>query len=58
MRGKKTGRVDELTLVGFPFDKKRPKMTKGSNACQSFRITAKALKLSGIIISLMYFSEK
>ena len=33
-------------------------MTKISNACQSFRITAKAFKRLGIIVSLMYFSEK
>ena len=38
--------------------KKRLKMTKSSNACQSFRITAKALKLLEIICSFMYFSEK
>ena len=37
--------------------KKRLKMTKSSNACQSFRITAKALKLSGIICRFMHFSE-
>ena len=37
--------------------KKRLKMTKSSNACQSFRITAKALKLSGIIVRFMYLSE-
>ena len=37
--------------------KKRLKMTKHSNACQNFRITAKALKLLEIICRLMYFSE-
>ena len=34
------------------------KMTKNSNACKSFRITAKALKLIAIILRFMYFSEK
>ena len=38
--------------------KKRLKMTKSSNTCQSFRITAKALKLSGIICRFMYVLEK
>ena len=33
-------------------------MTKSSNACQSFRITAKSLKLLGIICRFMYFLEK
>ena len=33
-------------------------MTKSSNACQSFRITAKALKRLGIIFRFMYLSEK
>ena len=28
-----------------------------SNACQSFRINVKAVKLSGEILRLMYFSE-
>ena len=37
--------------------KKRLKMTK-SSACQSFRITAKDLKLLGIICRFMYFSKK
>ena len=32
-------------------------MTTSSNACQSFRITAIALKLLGIIFRFMYFSE-
>ena len=32
--------------------KKRLKMTKSSDACQSFRITAKALKLLGITLRL------
>ena len=36
--------------------KKRLKMTKSSNACQSFRIAAKSLKLLGIIRRFMYFS--
>ena len=40
------------------FANKGLKMTKSSNASQCFRITAKALKLSGIIIRFMYFSEK
>ena len=30
---------------------------KSSNACQSFRINVKAVKLSGKILRLMYFSE-
>ena len=57
MRGKKL--VDDLNFVRFPwqliyvrvpkFAKKRLKMTKRSNVGQSFRITAKALKLVGII---------
>ena len=38
--------------------KKRLKMTKSSDACQSFKITAKALKLLRIIFRFMYFSEK
>ena len=38
--------------------KKRLKMTKRSNACQRFRIAAKALKLLGIIRRSVYFSEK
>ena len=58
MRGK-TGRVNNLSLVRFPwqliyvkvfstkFCKKRLKMSKSSDACQSFRITAKNLKLLG-----------
>ena len=33
-------------------------MTKSSNACQSFRITAKALKVLGIIFRFMYLSKK
>ena len=33
-------------------------MTISSNACQSFKITATALKLLGIICRFMYFSEK
>ena len=32
-------------------------MTKSSNACQSFRITAKALKLLRIILRFMYFQK-
>ena len=43
-------------VLGQILLKKRLKMTKSSNACQSFRITAKALKLLGIICRLMYFS--
>ena len=59
MRGKKIGRVNDLSLVGFPwqliyvrtnFAKKRLKMTKSSNA-------AKALKLLGIIRRFMYFLQ-
>ena len=38
--------------------KKRLKMTKSSNACQSFKITAKALKLLEMICRFMYFSKK
>ena len=38
--------------------KKRLKMTKSSNKCQSFRITAKALKLLEVTLHFMYFSEK
>ena len=38
--------------------KKRLKMTKSSNACQSFRIIAIALKPLGIILGFMYFWEK
>ena len=38
--------------------KKRLKMTKSFNACQSFRITAKALKVFEIIRRFRYFSEK
>ena len=37
---------------------KRLKMTKSSNACQSFRITAKALTRLGIICRFMDVSEK
>ena len=33
-------------------------MTKCSNACQSFKTTAKALKRLGIICHFMYISEK
>ena len=68
MRGKKTGRVNDLGLVRFPWQrkgvfgqillKKRLKMTKRFNACQSFRITTKALKLLGIVCRFMYFSRK
>ena len=36
---------------------KRLKMTKSSNACQSFRITAIALKLLGIILRLSTFGK-
>ena len=32
-------------------------MTKSSNACQSFRIAAKALKRLGLIRRLMYFQK-
>ena len=35
--------------------KKTLKMIKSPNACQSFRITAKALKLLVTIIRFMYF---
>ena len=34
------------------------KMTESSNACQSFKITAKALKLVEMICRFMYFSKK
>ena len=40
------------------FAKKRLRMSRSSNTCQSFRITAKALKLLGVILHFMYFSEK
>ena len=38
--------------------KKRLEMSKSSNACQSFRITAKAFKLLGMICRFMYFLEE
>ena len=38
--------------------KKQLKMTKSSNACQSFKITTNALKLLGIVYRFMYSSEK
>ena len=37
---------------------KNDKMTKSSDACQSFKITGKALKLLGIICHFMYFLKK
>ena len=37
---------------------KNDKVTESSNACQSFQITIKALKLLGMICRCMYFSEK
>ena len=37
---------------------KNDKMTESSNACQSFQITAKALKLLRMICRFMYFSKK
>ena len=37
---------------------KNDKMTKSSNACQSFKVTAKALKHLGMICRFMYFSKK
>ena len=37
---------------------KNDKMTESSNACQSFKITGKALKLLGMICHFMYFSKK
>ena len=40
------------------FLKKTTENYQSSNACQSFRITAKALKLLGIIHRFMYFLEK
>ena len=67
IRGKETGRVDDLSLVMFPwqliyvkgvFDQKRLKMNKSSNTSQNFRITAKALKLLEVILHFIYFSEK
>ena len=39
-------------------NKKTTEMTKSSNVCQSFRISAKALKLLGIICRFIYFLEK
>ena len=69
IKGKKAGRVNDLSLFGFPwqmiyirgflpnFAKKRLKITKSSNGCQSFRITTKTLKLLEIIFRFMYFSE-
>ena len=36
---------------------KSDKMTESSNACQSFKITSKALKLLGMICRCMYFRK-
>ena len=40
------------------FAKKGLKMTKSSNVCQSFIITAEAFKILGIILRVMYISKK
>ena len=48
----------DCRVFSTTFAKKTTEMTKSSNACQSFRIIAKALKLSGIIIRFIYISKK
>ena len=47
-----------VIVFSAKFWEKRLKMTKSSNTCQSFRITAKALKRFGVILHVTYFSEK